>query len=176
MAIERARTQENLERLKNFNTQILITMGDFMKRVLRTSIMFLCFSLSIFAAQAQAQSLQASMSVTQAKDAFIKVDGVDLQLINNTNMNINLRYDDGDTSYNLKVFDIQQDQEGCTKYRAKLDRPESEERINGFWFFVDLVDNSSCTGEKEWQAFVRSGCRCCNEDSTMTLMGKYERI
>lgn len=143
-----------------------------MKMIFRASLIFL--ALPVF--QAQAQSFEAVMSVTQAKDDFIRVSGVDLKLINNTNININIKYNDGDTNHNLKIFDIKQDQRGCTKYKAKLDRPDAEDRLNGFWFFVDLVDFSSCTGEKKWEAFVRTGCRCCNEDSTMTLMGSYERM
>ena len=126
-------------------------------------------------AQAQAEIFEASMKVTQAKDAFNKVNGSELRLSNNSHMSINIKYDDGDKNYDLKIYDIRPDQEGCTNYKAKLDRPEDEERVSGYWFFVDLVDYSSCGNEKKWRAFVRMGCNCCGtEDSTMTLIGNYE--
>jgi len=135
-----------------------------------------CSIMLLISLHAQAQDFAASMKVIQAKDAFQKVLHADLRLTNESTMSIKLQYEDRDNTYDLTVFDIQHDEKGCTKYRARLRGSDDEERANGFWFFVDLVDYSSCdTQADNWQAFVRSGCRCCGlEDSTMMLSGKAQ--
>lgn len=137
-----------------------------------------CSLVFLVSASVQAQDLLATMKVTQAKGSFQRVQKADLRLSNKSTMSIKLGYDEGDSTYYLKIYDTQKDQNGCTKYRAKLRRSEEEERTNGFWFFVDLVDYSSCDAStNKWQAFVRAGCRCCGiEDSAMTLSGDPQKI
>lgn len=128
-----------------------------------------------------AERIQASMSVIDAQKSFDSVNDAVLTLTNNSNthatMTLKLNSPEGENTYDLRVFDIHKDQNGCTTYFAKLDRSAHDDEAMGYWFYVDLIDNSSCESDQaSWQAFVRSGCRCCGQtDSTMTLLGNPKR-